>query len=261
MALFNVGVPPQQLPLEHARERSRSPTRNLGGKLTGIAKRWNDTQGFGFIKPDDGSEDIFCHRTSIEDGDCFIEGAPLAYIKGWDDRKNKERAEQVTGGSHRSTAGAPQPYGGGAVAYGAAAAAYGASAGYPPAAYAGMPPSYAAPPGYAASAAVAEGKMTGMVKRWNEAQGFGFIKPDDGTEDLFVHRTSIEGADALPDGARALPPLPSLSAAAHHRSHRPPPATHARALTDACAHSRAQGSRTSRGTTSPSRSGRPTRSQ
>lgn len=218
MALFNAGVP-QQLLQEHARERSRSPTRNLGGKLTGIAKRWNDSQGFGFIKPDDGSEDIFCHRTSIEDGDCFIEGAPLAYIKGWDDRKNKERAEQVTGGTHRGTAGAPQPYGGPAAPYGAAAAAYGASAGYPPAGYAGAPPSYAAPPGYAASGAVAAGKMTGMVKRWNEAQGFGFIKPDDGTEDLFVHRTSIEGADSLPDGASAPPRLPCGVA------HCPPPAT------------------------------------
>ena len=40
------------------------------------------------------------------------------------------------------------------------------------------------------------------MKRWNEESGFGFIKPDDGTEDLFVHRTSIEGAEALPDGGR-----------------------------------------------------------
>ena len=44
------------------------------------------------------------------------------------------------------------------------------------------------------------GKLGGVVKRWNEANGFGFAKPDDSTEDL-VHRTSTRG-DALPDGAR-----------------------------------------------------------
>ena len=93
------------------RERSRSPSRNATpGQLTGTAKRWNDDKGFGFIKPDDGSEDIFCHRTSIMDGDCLVEGARLAYTKGWDDRKNKERAENVTGGAQRSAgAGAGSP--------------------------------------------------------------------------------------------------------------------------------------------------------
>ena len=89
------------------RERSRSPSRNAAnGQLMGTAKRWNDEKGFGFIKPDDGSEDIFCHRTSITDGDCLVEGARLAYSKGWDERKNKERAENVTGGIQRSASAA-----------------------------------------------------------------------------------------------------------------------------------------------------------
>ena len=136
------------------RERSRSPSRNATpGQLTGTAKRWNDDKGFGFIKPDDGSEDIFCHRTSVMDGDCLVEGARLAYTKGWDDRKNKERAENVTGGAQRSAgagAGPPPPgYG----SYGAPPG-YGAPPpyGHPPphnpyAAYAPNP--YAAPPQYA----------------------------------------------------------------------------------------------------------------
>jgi CspA family cold shock protein len=46
--------------------------------------------------------------------------------------------------------------------------------------------------------------MSGTVKFFNGERGYGFIKPDDGGRDVFVHVTAVEhaGLKSLTEGQR-----------------------------------------------------------
>ena len=45
---------------------------------------------------------------------------------------------------------------------------------------------------------------TGTVKWFNATKGYGFIMPEDGSKDVFVHITAVQGAglDGLNDGQK-----------------------------------------------------------
>jgi len=49
---------------------------------------------------------------------------------------------------------------------------------------------------------IEESNVQGKVKWFNEAKGFGFITPDDGSKDLFCHQSEIqmEGFRTLSEG-------------------------------------------------------------
>lgn len=44
--------------------------------------------------------------------------------------------------------------------------------------------------------------LKGTVKRWLNGRGYGFIEPEEGGEDVFVHHSEVSGAYDLREGQR-----------------------------------------------------------
>ncbi len=40
--------------------------------------------------------------------------------------------------------------------------------------------------------------VTGVLKTWKEDRGFGFIKPNDGGKDIFIHISALDGESPRP---------------------------------------------------------------
>jgi len=155
---------------------------------TGVMKRWND-KGFGFIKQDEGEEDLFCHANGLLDGEGSVqEGDKVSYKVEFDDRKGKDhavecRAEGGGGGGRRGGGGRSRSRGGGGGGRGRSRSRGRGGGG-----------------GRGGSSG---GPGTGEMVRWNADKGFGFIKPDKGDEDLFCHVSALlDGDGSVRDGDR-----------------------------------------------------------
>jgi CspA family cold shock protein len=151
---------------------------------TGTVKFFNQAKGFGFIAPDDGGSDVFVHVSAIERSglDGLNDGDQVAFELEQDRRSGKLAAVDL----QVIAAAAPAPR---RDRFGARPGGY------------GQPPRDAAPHGGDRTPA---GPGSGVVKWFNPAKGFGFIQPDGGGGDVFVHISAVEraGLRGLDEGQR-----------------------------------------------------------
>ena len=119
---------------------------------TGIITDFIFKKGFGFITPDDGSDDVFAHISELAHiSEGLWVGDAVTYDKEWVERKSKHNATNINVMKRQRT----------------------------------ITPNHLPPP-----------STTGTIKKFPKGMRFGFISPDDGGEDIFVHMTEITAAQA-----------------------------------------------------------------
>ncbi|MBD7952306.1 cold-shock protein [Oerskovia rustica] len=134
----------------------------------GTVSWYDDIKGFGFIAPDSGGDDVFVHVKALGGGMTELsEGDRVTYDVVDGDKGPNARNVQLARGSGGARGAMDR--------------------GRP-----GRP---------AASGGPVRGGE-GTVARYDEERGFGFITPDDGGLDLFVHVSVVRGTEVLEEGDR-----------------------------------------------------------
>ena len=59
---------------------------------TGIVKTWIEDRGFGFIAPDEGGADVFCHAKNLEGCSELVPGQRVEYETEFDLGRGKWHA-------------------------------------------------------------------------------------------------------------------------------------------------------------------------
>ncbi len=164
---------------------------------SGTVKWFDPGKGFGFIQPDEGGPDVFVHVSAVERSGLsgLNEGQRVSFEQEQDRRSGKMSAAdlQVTGEAPRSAAPPRRAEGGGGGRGGYGGG--GGGGGYSDSGGGRGGYSDAGAPGVAGA---------GVVKWFNSTKGFGFIQPDGGGQDVFVHISAVEraGFRGLNEGQR-----------------------------------------------------------
>ena len=157
---------------DHLLPLAAEPARPAADGADGTVSWFDDVKGFGFIAPDAGGEDVFVHVKALGGGLTELaEGARVTYdVVDGDKGPNARDVRLVrASGSARGGAGRDQDRG-----------------------RSSRP---------AASGGPVRGGE-GTVARYDADRGFGFITPDAGGADLFVHVSVVRGAEFLEEGDR-----------------------------------------------------------
>lgn len=134
----------------------------------GTVSWYDDTKGFGFVAPDSGGEDVFVHVSALGSGLTELaEGARVTYDVVDGDKGPNARNVQLARGSGRARTSTDR--------------------------------------GRSSRPAASGGPVRGgegTVARYDAERGFGFITPDAGGADLFVHVSVVRGTEVLEEGDR-----------------------------------------------------------
>ena len=178
---------------------------------TGTVKWFNSAKGFGFIEPEDGGGDVFVHVSALERAGLrgLNEGEKVNYEIVTDRRTGKASADNLEslGGGTPGGGARPAPrersggFGGGGGGYGGAGGGYGGGGGGGGGGYDRAPRGGG---GFQDRGPVSGDPGQGVVKWFNSTKGFGFIQPDQGGQDIFVHISAVEraGLRGLDEGQR-----------------------------------------------------------
>ncbi|WP_330473201.1 cold-shock protein [Terrabacter sp. C0L_2] len=133
---------------------------------------WYDAdKGFGFITPESGGPDVFVHVRELADGlPELIEGDRVTYDVVVSEKGPQARDVRLARSSTPRRAPARS--------------------------------ATRARPGHRETSDVPARGGEGVVARYDAERGFGFIAPDAGGADLFVHVSVLRGAEALHEGDR-----------------------------------------------------------
>ncbi|WP_422865514.1 cold-shock protein [Endosaccharibacter trunci] len=153
-----------------------------GPEISASVKWFNSEKGFGFVELSDGSGDVFLHANALSQSghDSVSPGATLGVRIG-QGPKGRQVAEVISVDESTAQPERPRSAPGG---FGGARSAGGFRSGR------------AAP-----DLSQAE-EVRGIVKWYNATKGFGFITPDTGGKDIFVHASALErsGLSSLNEG-------------------------------------------------------------
>jgi CspA family cold shock protein len=200
---------PGPSPYESRPPMGRAPMPAASGPEQDAVVKWfNPEKGFGFAELSDGTGDAFLHIRAVEaSGHSELEpgtklsvrvapgqrGPQVTEVLSVDTSTAQPRAPRRTGGFGGPGGGGDRfgGGGGGGDRFGGGGGG-GGGAGYG----SGAPRRSSYPSAPRETGPVED--LTGVVKWYNPAKGFGFIAPDDGGRDVFVHRSALERA-RLPD--------------------------------------------------------------
>ena len=153
----------------------------VGERVQAIVKWFHGDKGYGFLEREDGRGDVFCHMTAVQASghDTLLQGAAVtcAVVQG-------DRGPQVS----RILSVEP-PAAGSACPSGSEAGAGSPRSGGPADRSRSFDSFYPDPQAPTPPAAVTE--LSGTVKFFDPARGFGFVVPDADGPEVFVHSSVL----------------------------------------------------------------------